>query len=173
MPATLYGNAKNSLRSLIESAASEARIDVAWARLFWLYGPREQPGRLVADLVLKLAQGQEFPATDGRQSRDYMHVADAAAALAALLASDVTGPVNIATGIGVPVRDLVARVAASMGRTELLRLGTLPTRPREPPELVADVRRLREEVGFKPGFDLVNGGEDTLAWWRSRLTPPS
>ena len=37
----------------------------------------------------------------------------------------------------------------------------------EPPLLVADVRRLREEVGFEPAWSFEAGVADTVAWWRT------
>ena len=42
-------------------------------------------------------------------------------------------------------------------------------RPGEPASLVADVGRLRDEVGFSPRIDLAEGIRDTVAWWQGRL----
>jgi nucleoside-diphosphate-sugar epimerase len=75
----------------------------------------------------------------------------------ALLDSPITGPVNLASGAPVAVRDLVAEIALATDRAELLELGALPQRAGEPPRIVADVRRLREEVGFRPELDLAGG----------------
>jgi len=63
---------------------------------------------------------------------------------------------------------VVDEVARAVGRLDLLRAGTLPQREGEPPKLVADVARLRDEVGFRPRYDLRAGIEDTVEWWRSR-----
>jgi nucleoside-diphosphate-sugar epimerase len=42
----------------------------------------------------------------------------------------------------------------------------VPQRPGEPPELVGDVGRLRDEVGFTPAIGLREGLERTVSWWR-------
>jgi nucleoside-diphosphate-sugar epimerase len=47
-------------------------------------------------------------------------------------------------------------------------LGEIPAPPSEPPLLVADVRRLTDEVGWKPDFDLDTGLAQTIEWWRAQ-----
>ena len=51
---------------------------------------------------------------------------------------------------GVSVADVVQRLALLVGRPDLLEAGALEAPPDEPPLLVADVGRLREEVGWRP-----------------------
>ena len=53
--------------------------------------------------------------TAGTQRRDFMHVADAGAAFAALADCDVTGAVNIACGEGVELREIARVIAARTG----------------------------------------------------------
>ncbi len=167
-PATLYGTAKDALRRLGEAYADVAEIDFAWARLFFLYGPGEQPGRLVPAVIHGLLAGEPVETTAGAQRRDFMFVEDVAGALAALAASDVIGPVNIATGRAVPVHEVVQEIARQTGREDLLRIGALPDRPSDPPLLVGASERLREEVGFVPETGLEQGIARTVDWWRGR-----
>ena len=98
--------------------------------------------------------------------RDFLDVRDAGAALAALVASDVCGDVNIGSGKPVRLAEIAERLARKAGRPDLLDLGALPDRPDEPPFIVADTRILREEVGFEPQFDLEAGLARALDHWR-------
>jgi nucleoside-diphosphate-sugar epimerase len=167
-PATLYGAAKHGLHLVAAAFAEQAGIALAWARLFFIYGPHEHPGRFVPSLVTALLRGEPAPMTEGLQRRDFLHVADAGAALAALAASELAGPVNVASGEGIELRELAGRIGELTGRPELLRIGALPTREGEPAELRADTRRLREELGWRPGLTLEQGLEETIAWWHER-----
>ncbi len=167
-PATLYGVAKDSLRRLAEAYARERELELAWGRLFFFYGPREHPARLVPSVTRALLAEQAAETTTGEQRRDFMHVDDVAAAIAALLDSDVTGPVNIASGQAVPVARIVELVGAAAGRPELVRAGSLASRP-EPPLLQARVDRLRDEVGFRSRWSLRDGIEATVRWWADEL----
>jgi nucleoside-diphosphate-sugar epimerase len=163
-PRTPYGEAKNALRA----QAEELPLSVAWGRIFFLYGPHEDARRLVASVTRALLAGVPAPTTHGLQVRDFLHVADVGDAFAALLDSDVEGPVNIGSGEGVGVADVVLRIAALVGRPDLVELGALDTPPDDPPVLVADVGRLREDVGWRPTLSLDAGLRDTVEWWRAR-----
>ena len=168
-PATLYGTCKHAVHQIAAGMTADAGVSLAWARLFFLYGPHEAPARFVPTLVRSLLVGEPAAMTAGTQRRDFMHVSDAGAAIAALANSELAGPVNIASGEGVSLRRLGAVIAAHIGRRDLLRVGALPARESEPRSLVADTRRLRHELGFQPRFGLDEGVEDTVAWWRRQL----
>jgi nucleoside-diphosphate-sugar epimerase len=166
VPRTLYGAAKHGLRVVAESFAAEHGLSFAWGRLFFVYGPGEVPGRFVPAIVRKLLAGEPAPMTAGAQIRDFLHVADAGAAFAALATGGVQGPVNVASGVGVSLRDVAALIAGQTGRAELLRAGAIPTPTDEPPSLVANVRRLRDEVGWRPRIALDEGLAATVDSWR-------
>jgi nucleoside-diphosphate-sugar epimerase len=166
-PATLYGTAKNATRAVLEAAAPELGIEFAWGRVFFLYGPGEARGRLVAAVARALVAGERAPAGDGTQVRDFMHVADVAAAFAALLDSGVTAAVNVASGEARPLLDVIAAIGTATGRTDLLDIGAFAPRPGDPAVLVADVARLRDEVGFVPAIGLAEGIRRTVDWWRA------
>lgn len=167
-PATLYGTAKDALRRVASAYAEQEGVELAWGRLFFLYGPREAPERLVASVIRSQLLGRPIATGGGEQARDFMHVEDVAGAVAALLDSSVVGAVNIASGVGVTVGDLLDRIVQLTGRPELVRRGDRPDRPGEPPLLLADVTRLREEVGFQPLWGLDEGLAATVRWWQER-----
>ncbi len=167
-PGALYGVAKDALRRAAAAQAEREGFELAWARLFFLYGPREDPRRLVPSLVNALLAGAPVATGGGEQVRDYLHVEDVAGALAALLDSSVVGAVNVASGVGIAMGELVSRHVGLIGHPELVRRGALPDRPGDPPSLVADVGRLREEVGFRPRWTLADGLAETVRWWESQ-----
>lgn len=165
-PATLYGVAKDALRRVAGAYAQQEQVELAWGRLFFLYGPREPPQRLVPSLIRSLLARRPVETGAGERVRDFMHVEDVAGALAALLDSSVTGPVNIASGVGATVEELAEEVGRLTGHPDLLRVGALRDRQSEPSVLLADVTRLREEVGYRPRWTLAEGLDVTVQWWR-------
>ena len=162
-PATLYGAAKAAAGMALTKAAPALDLSFAWARPFFCYGPGEPPGRLFGDLVKGLKADEPVACTDGEQRRDFLHTADIAAALTALLSSGVEGPVNVASGEAIPVRDLIMEAANQMGRPDLIRLGAIQRPASDPPLLAANTERLANEVGFKPRYTLNTGVAQVLA----------
>jgi nucleoside-diphosphate-sugar epimerase len=160
-PATRYGRAKESVAAALPAAAAVGLV-------FFPYGPGESPERLVPSVARALLAGRPAEMSSGSQVRDFIHVDDAGAAFAALVDSEVTGPVNIGTGAGTEVVEIARHVARIVDREDLLRVGALPDRPDDPPRLVADVTRLRDEVAFTPRVPLEEGLEDAVEWWRQR-----
>jgi UDP-glucose 4-epimerase len=148
--------------------AEKAGLSLAWARLFFLYGPFEPKGRLVPSVVQGLLRHQRVPCTSGEQMRDYLHVSDAAHAFAALLASDVRGAVNIASGVPVSIKSIVDTLADSIGHPELIDWGAIPMPPEQPPVLFGEIRKLRRETGWTPAIPLEEGLRATVQWWREQ-----
>lgn len=165
-PATLYGAAKHALRIVAEAFAAEVGLSLAWGRIFFLYGPHEDPRRLVSSVAQALVAGRVAETSHGEQVRDFLYAPELADAFAAVLDSEVTGAVNVASGQPVRLRELVVAVAAAAGRPDLLALGARPANPSEPDVLTADVTRLRDEVGWRPALTLEEGVERTVRWWR-------
>ena len=168
-PATLYGTAKNALHATAAAFAAQEGIALAWGRIFFVFGPHEQRGRLASSVAESLLRGETAECSLGEQVRDFLYAPELAQAFAALTLSGVEGPVNMASGAPLPVRDLITAIARAAGRPELVALGARPTSPNEPARLTADVARLRDEVGWTPRLSLDEAAERTVAWWRRQL----
>ena len=159
---TLYGAAKGACGTLLQAYGEETGLSLAWARLFFLFGPHDAATRLVPSLVLKLRAGESVTCTSGSHVRDFLFVADAAAALVALLGSTVTGPVNVASGAPIRIAELAHGVAERLGCPSLLRI-----EPGAPQHTVvaASIDRLRDEVGWQPPTRFAEALDETVRWW--------
>ena len=167
VPHTVYGACKHALQLLTNALAGDG-MTTAWGRIFFLYGPYEHPDRLVAAVVRSLLAGEPARCSHGNQVRDYLYSADVAEAFVELLESDVTGPINIASGHGVRLKDIVRRAGEIVGRPDLIRLGAIPAAATDTPLVVADTTRLSSALEWRPRYDLDGGLEATIAWWRAR-----
>lgn len=170
-PRTLYGASKHRLRLIAEAHARQVGISIAWGRVFFAFGPGESPRRLGGSVASALVDGRPAPCSHGEQLRDFLSSIDVGDAFASLLHSAVEGPVNLASGEPVRIRDLVYALGEAAGRPELIELGALPTAAGEPEALLADVRRLREEVGWTPTGSLQARARETINWWRAQSDP--
>jgi nucleoside-diphosphate-sugar epimerase len=167
-PATLYAASKLSLCLVGEQLARLRGMQFAWARIFFPYGPEEDPRRAVAALINALLRNERFAATEGKQIRDYLHVDDIAAAFVTLLEADAEGCFNVCSGEPVTMRAMMETIADIIGKRELIDFGAVPYREWDPMFICGDNRRV-SGIGWQPKYSLRNGLEATVAWWRDRM----
>jgi len=167
-PSTLYGVSKNTLHQLLQEILKGSDTISAWGRIFFLYGPNEHPSKLVSSIIRPLLQNEPAPCSTGTQIRDYLFIEDAAEAFVQLLDSDVSGPVNIASGIPVAIHDIIEMIGEKTGRADLIQYGALPGLSTDAPFVVADNRRLVQEVGWQQNYYLERGIEKTIDWWTKK-----
>lgn len=169
-PITPYGICKKALQDLLKSYSIKNGLSYAWGRIFFLYGPHELPERLVPSVIRPMLRGEPARCTHGGQIRDFLHVQDVAEAFVALLESNVNGPVNIASGEPIMLKDIIYKIADRFNRKDLIQLGSIQTPLNEPKLLVADVKRLNHEVGWVPKISLDQGLDMTISWWKGRFS---
>lgn len=169
-PAMPYALAKDRARREIATLSAQADATFAWCRLFHLFGPNENPQRLVPSVILSLLKGEEARATLGTQWRDFMHAADAGHAIAHVSSGLHEGAINIGSGEPVTIAGLVTKLADMLGGTHLVRLGAVPMRPDDPASVLPRIERLKA-TGFTPDFDLETGLRDTISYWKATLSP--
>lgn len=168
VPSTLYGTCKNALQHLLEEFSQVTGLSSAWGRIFFLYGPHENHSRLVSSVILNLLQNKTAQCSHGNLIRDFLHVQDVASAFVSLLESNVTGPVNIASGNPTAIKDVVNTIADKLNKRDLVGFKEGPPPLNEPGLLVAEVKRLNSDIGWKPSYDLDRGLEQTISWWKDQ-----
>lgn len=139
---TLYGGCKLELRRSLEARGG----DFAWARIFFVYGPGDRPGRLIPHILGKFAKGERAGPTYGGLRRDYVHVDDLAGQIARIAASGARGAIDTGTGAAVPLSDIFRTAAELFGDPSLaLPNDRLPDD--QPAVIEADLARFRAEIG--------------------------
>ena len=134
-PETLYGVCKHSLQLMLSSYASLQGLSFAWGRIFSIYGPHEHPKRLFASVIQ------------------------------ALLKSDIQGPVNIGSGSGTTLKDVVGKIEKKINKFGCLKINSKPITKNEAPIIIADTKRINN-IGWKPIYDIESGLEDTISWFK-------
>jgi UDP-glucose-4-epimerase GalE len=113
------------------------------------------PSIIQAALGLKdeiVVYGTDFPTQDGSAIRDYIHVQDLAdahvLALRYLLEKQTSAAINLGTGKGSSVLEIISAIQKFCGKTLPVRLES--RRPGEPSTLAADSRKAFELLGWQP-----------------------
>ncbi len=139
-------------------------------------GERHEPETHLVPLVLEAALGDrpqidiygtDYPTPDGTAIRDYIHVQDLAEAhlraLKRLCAGGQSAALNLGTGRGHSVREVIRTAEAVSGKSIPCR--EAPRRPGDPPVLVADPGLAAELLGWRAQVsDLDTIVRTALAW---------
>ncbi len=168
-PDTLYGSAKLGLSEIMLGYCAATGMSGAWGRMFFLYGPKEHPRRLVPAVILSLLKGEPAQSSHGRQIRDYCHVQDAADGLVSLLDSSARGAYNIASGKATSILSIVQTLGELVGRSDLLRIGAIPARANDAPLVVGDALAATRDFGWGARISLRDGLAASVDWWRNEL----
>ncbi|MBS0208818.1 MAG: UDP-glucose 4-epimerase GalE [Planctomycetes bacterium] len=138
-------------------------------------GEDHTPESHLIPVVLQVALGQrphisvfgdDYPTADGTCIRDYVHVNDLASAHLLALAQLQPGvqlKLNLGTGRGYSVREVIDTCRQVTGHPIPEVKG--PRRAGDPPELVADATRAREQLGWKPQFAELRSIVETAWRW--------
>jgi UDP-glucose 4-epimerase len=169
-PNSLYGVAKASATQYCRCAGTSRGAPVTTLRLYSVYGPWEDPRRLVPALVTHGLEGRLPPLVSPDTARDLVHVDDATDAflLAAASAADHPGGVfNVGSGEQTTVRAIVEAARDVMGIAALPEWGSMPARSWDTDIWVADSRRIARELGWRPRVGLRDGLRRMAEWMRA------
>jgi UDP-arabinose 4-epimerase len=142
-------------------------------------GEDHAPETHLVPLVLQAALGRrpsievygtDYPTPDGTAIRDYVHVVDLAAAhlraLERLRAGGSSSGLNLGTGQGHSVREVIAAAERVSGRK--VPAVDAPRRPGDPPVLVADASLAAQVLGWRAENSSIETIVGSALAWHSR-----
>jgi UDP-glucose 4-epimerase len=184
-PINPYAASKAMVERVLADVAANGAANVGVLRYFNVAGadPAGRSGQVsqAASHLIKIAAeavvgkrdhvrvtGSDFATADGTGVRDYIHITDLAAAHLATLDALAADPArsltfNVGYGRGASVLEVLDAVDRVAGQP--LKRVAAPRRPGDVARLVADVTRIREQLGWQPQHDdLDRIVADAIAW---------
>lgn len=173
LPISPYGITKVAMEHYVNAWSGIYGVSGISLRYANIYGPRQNPqgeAGVIAIFCHRLLTGQvPLINGDGGQTRDYTYVEDVAAAnLKALEHPDITGPVNICTGVETSVNDLYRALVGAAGSTVAAQHG--PARPGEQRRSCLSPGRAGRVLGWKPTVSLAEGLGRTFRFFQKETT---
>jgi GDP-4-dehydro-6-deoxy-D-mannose reductase len=171
-PVGAYGAAKTALEL---ACAGRQGPRVIWARTFNLLGPGQPSTAPVSAWARRLVDAERGRADTVRTGRldvvrDFLDVRDAADAYLALLEGAAEGPVNVCSGHGLALSEILdAMVALSPASPRIERDAALE-RAVDPPYVVGNPGHLHALTGWEPRRPLEESLREVLAEWRDRAS---
>jgi nucleoside-diphosphate-sugar epimerase len=140
LPKSIYGQSKLALLNVLRQQPKS----FLWTRTFFQFGDKETPGRLIPSLIDTLHAGQKFSIQKPDDIRDLIYVDDVVQIMTSLIVSKKEGVFNVATGVGITMRELGTKIASIFGRPDLLHF----QEQSEKPSIVqANIAKLEKTLG--------------------------
>ena len=169
-PICQYGASKHTVEHYLFMYRENYGIDFTVLRYANVYGPRQNPrgeAGVVAIFAGQMLEGQKVVINgDGKQTRDFVYVADCAHAnLLALTAGSVDGVFNLGSGRGTSVNEIFTELQTITGYSLPPVRG--PAKLGETRRIYLDANKAGRELGWRPTVDLKEGLERTVAFYRT------
>lgn len=170
-PLTPYGATKAAGEMLLSGYAGAYGMDTCALRFTNIYGPgMGHKDSIVARMMRATMAGQGIQIYgDGLQRRDLVHVDDVVAAVLAAWDRRFTGTAIIGSGRSVTVLELLDAVRTVTGYA--LPAEHVAAKPGEMPAVIVDISRAREQLGYRPSVELVDGLATVWRDFAAAVTP--
>lgn len=185
-PTNPYGESKLMSERLLEwynkifgfSYVSLRYFNACGASLDGEYGERHKPEtHLIPNIIRSVLEDKEFvlhgtdyQTPDGTCVRDYIHVLDLVDAHILAIEKIMTAPggytYNVGTGMGLSNREIISIVEKVSGRK--VRVVEGERRAGDANELIADVSKIKSELGFSPQFSDIHTIIESAWKWHSK-----
>jgi len=167
IPISIYSCAKVASTHFLQTLYVTEKFPAVILRPFLVYGPGQDVGRFIPQIVKGCLNSQIFPTSEGVQLRDFCFVEDFVQAI--FLSLDNEGAygevINVASGIPVSIKHMINMIVEIVG-TGKPQFGLLPYRPGENKELYAEISKSRSMLKWTPKVSLQDGIKLTIKYYR-------
>ena len=157
-PISPYSLGKVASSQLLQMLHRTQDLPVVVLRLFLVYGIGQDNRRFLPQIIQGCLSNKPFPASAGKQLRDFCYIDDISQGILLSLTNDkVNGEIiNLASGTPIAIKEVVERVKIAVGQGKP-EFGKVPYRKGENMELYADKSKATDLLGWRPKVNLDEG----------------
>jgi dolichol-phosphate mannosyltransferase len=165
-PNSHYAITKAAATHYCQFTARRSGVNAIVVRLYSIYGPYEEPSRLIPTLIAYGLQGQLPPLVSPAVARDFVHVDDAVDGLIALAQSVRPGAIyNLCTGVQTSMATVVETARKLIGIAVEPVWSSMEQRSWDTDIWVGSPDALEKDVGWRARIDFTAGLQRTIDWF--------
>ena len=167
-PISPYSLAKVASTHFLQMLHLTENFPAVTLRLFLTYGPGQDTGRFLPQIIRGCLDDATFPTSAGEQLRDFCYVDDTVRAiLQTLVVPEAVGNViNIASGEPVSIREMIEKICSLTGSGKPL-YGEINYRPGENMTLYANISKAKRILNWESTTKLDEGLKKTIDWYKA------
>ena len=171
-PITPYGISKLAQTLFAKYFSNFKDLPTVTFRFFSAYGPYEEKGRLISDIMISLLNKSKIKLSSPSVTRDFIFVEDVISALLSIRTKkNLHNIINIGTGVETSIEELIfliqenfdSRFEVSWGNIEKKRDFDIGK------NWVAETTLSKQQLNWKAEYSLKEGLEKTLSWFRKNI----
>ena len=166
-PISPYASSKKGGELLCHVYSHLYKFDITCVRFFTVYGPRQRPDLAIHKFTRLIQEGKAIPFYgDGTTARDYTYIDDIVNGIDCAL-RHLRGYriYNLGESKVVMLKELVKTIENSLGKKAILEY--LPLQKGDVDRTYADISKSREEIGYDPKWNIEQGIEKFVAWFKN------
>ena len=167
-PISPYSLAKVASTHFLQMLHRTENFPAVILRLFLTYGPGQDAGRFLPQIICSCLNNDTFPVSAGTQLRDFCYIDDTVSAIfQALEKQEVNGEVlNVASGEPVKIRDMIEKVCTLTGSGKP-QYGKVSYRPGENMALYANISKEKKILQWEPRTNIDIGLQKTINYYNN------
>jgi len=160
---SVYGKAKLLSTKMLLKLYKIYNFPVTIVRMYLVYGPKQEPNRLIPITIINALKKNKFDCSHGNQVRDFTHVEDVVSAIIKILKNKKSsGEIfNIGSGKPIKVKEVIKKICKIV-RSGKPQFGKIKLRSDEISKLYPSINKAKKILKWKPTIKLDNGLKKTI-----------
>ena len=171
-PDNLYGITKSATSQYCQMMAKKFGFPVVTMRPFAVYGPFEEKGRLIPDIIKACLANTELTLSSPKSVRDFIYIDDLIEGYLAAIKNieKIKGEIfNLGSGKQYSIQDVVKIVKKMTKSTINPQYGTIKKVQTEPTIWMANISKAKKMLDWKPKHNIEQGLKKSIEWFKEHI----
>ncbi len=164
---SFYGESKLLSSIYLRNLYKKYNFPVIILRLYLVYGPNQDPNRVIPFTILNSIFKKDFICSNGKQFRDFLYVDDLIeAVIRSLKQKNLFGEIiNVGQGKPIKIRNLILKISKIIGTGKPI-FGKIKLRKDEIIKLYPKIDKIKKLLKWKPKINLDQGLHKTINYYK-------
>lgn len=169
-PISNYGCTKLKATDFLLKMNDKKKFPSIILRPYQVYGPYQDPNRLIPFVIKNCLKGKTFPTSKGNQKRDFIHVQDFVNAVFKIMKKKkLEGNIfNIGYGKPIAVKKIIQNIKSLIGAGEP-KFGEISLRKEEKLVTYPNISKIKKNINWYPKITIKKGLRKTINYYKKAL----
>jgi nucleoside-diphosphate-sugar epimerase len=157
-PKSIYGYSKFLASVYLVNLFEKKKFPATVLRLYQVYGPKQDPNRILSSVILGCIKGEKIPCSHGKQFRDFIFIEDVINAIfKSLKNKQAEGKIfNIGSAKPIKIKTVINKIKKIIKKGEPI-FGKIKLRKEENLKIYPNISKAKKELKWFPKYSFSKG----------------